>query len=114
MSAQGANNDQFITTSQGYAAAVWLQQNTTSQSFVESDRYGQLVLGEAPALYSLDPNIVPGGIDYKSFIYVSQTNILGRTSGGVLGLVTTYQFPLAYLDANFYTVFSTGATRVYR
>ena len=114
LSAQGANNDQFITTSQGYAAAVWLQQNTTSQSFVESDRYGQLVLGEAPALYSLDPNIVPGGIDYKSFIYVSQTNILGRASGGVLGLVTTYQFPLAYLDANFYTVFSTGATRVYR
>jgi hypothetical protein len=112
----GPEAQRFAISSAELATAEWLQEKLPPRSLVQTDRYGQLALLNAPGQYTYISEDVPTSTDFRSYIYASKANVVdGRGTGGLSGgqFISEYRFPAQYFDQHYLIVYSTGSTRVY-
>lgn len=110
------NVQEFTVSTPELSTAVWLKNNAKSQSTVQSDLYGHLVLLSEPGSYDLLDEIVPPGVDRGSYIYLSTVNLVDDTSQASAdngNYIAIYRSNLSFFNKHFYVVYSTGVTRVY-
>jgi uncharacterized membrane protein len=117
LTARGLNAQQFTVSTTEFATAGWLQSHTNSQDVVQTDLFGQQVMLSQPGKYLLVPEIVPPEVDVSSFVYLSTANLdennsQAETANG--NYYTDYRSTVGFFNKNFYVVYSTGSTRVYR
>jgi len=116
LSAGDLNVQQFTVSTPEYATAVWLRDNVSAPSLVQSDLYGRLVLLSEPGSYGLVNEIVPPEVDRNSYIYLSTVNLVDGSSQVAADngqYISMYRTNVQFFNENFYVVFSTGTTRVY-
>ena len=116
LSAQGTNVQYFTVTTSELATAVWIRNNVSPKSVVQTDEYGQLVLTSEPAPYDLVDEIVPTEVGRGSFIYLSTTNLVDgitRVTAAGGNIFATFRTTTSFFNQNFNVVYSTGTTRVY-
>jgi len=117
LSTRNVNVDDFTVSTPEYATAVWLRDNLNSSNIVQSDLFGQLVLLSAPGSYHLVIEIVPPGVDSGAYVYLSTVNLRNDISQAEAengAIQSAYRSTIQFFNRNFYVVYSTGATRVYK
>jgi hypothetical protein len=98
----------FIISEGERNASRWLSKNTPSNSYLQTDSRGFLVLlqnGRRSQSKSLDPVNLKKG----SFIYAANSNVIG----GVARSQTFIIFPKDYIDQHYKTVYSSKRARIY-
>jgi len=108
--------EQFTFSTPEVATAVWLRNNVSSSTIVQSDFLGQVILLAEPGKYGLLPEIVPPEVDHGAYIYLSTLNLAGDLTQAQLPdgpYQIAYRSTIGFFNRSFYVVYSTGATRVY-
>ena len=111
----GEDYERFVMTPAELASASWLGQMTRPGQLVYADRYGQLPLTAMTGTHhALLNDITPQTLDQHAWVYASSTNIVdGRARALFNDQLATYVFPRAFLDDNYNTVFTDGASEVF-
>ena len=111
----GEDYERFVMTPAELASASWLGQMTRPGQLVYADRYGQLPLTAMTGTHhALLNDITPQTLDQHAWVYANSTNIVdGRARALFNDQLATYVFPRAFLDANYNTVFTDGASEVF-
>jgi uncharacterized membrane protein len=108
--------EQFTFSTPELATAVWLRNNVSSSTIVQSDFLGQVILLSEPGRYGLLPEIVPPEVDHGAYIYLSTLNLAGDLTQAQMPdepYQLAYRSTIGFFNRDFYIVYSTGATRVY-
>jgi uncharacterized membrane protein len=114
---RGDAYERFAITDAEVAAAGWLAAHREPDSIVYTDRYGKLRLwvGTAIGGNSIIDNLTPETLDQNAYVYASEANVRGGRGRGAIGPdYAVYAFPNEFLSAVKSTIYSTGATRIYR
>ncbi len=93
------------------------EQTGEPDSIVYTDRYGKLRLwvGSTIGGDSIIDVLTPRTLDQNAYVYASEANVRGGRGRGAIGPdYAVYRFPTRFLDATKSTIYSTGATRIYR
>jgi hypothetical protein len=98
----------FVISESERSAARWLAANFTSNSYLQTDSRGFLVLlqnGQIVNSTSLDPvNLVKG-----SYIYAANSNVVGEVARAPRFIV----FPEDYIDKHYQIIYSSNRARIY-
>lgn len=118
LTAAGEYAERFHATAEDLAAAKWLTERRRDDSIIFADRYGALTLqfSEGRDHSGIFPDLSPGTLDTRGFVFASSSNILnGRARGTTPDnqLSSTYLFPTQFLDTYKAVVFDTGTARIY-
>jgi uncharacterized membrane protein len=116
-STYGEDLERFSVSKAELATAQHLSDILDSQSLVQTDRYGALVmLDVAPsAEFGLVGILHPDAIDKRAYVYLSRANTLEGRARGQMGRSSfRYDSPLDALDGIRALIYSTEETRVYR
>jgi len=118
LTASGEYAERFHATDEDLAAAQWLTERRRDDSIIFADRYGALTLqfSEGRDHSGIFPDLAPGTLDTRGFVFASSSNILnGRARGTTPDnqMSSTYRFPTAFLDTYKAVVFDTGTARIY-
>jgi hypothetical protein len=93
-------------------AARWVSAESGGK-LIYTDRYGQLRLSATSGVAALQ-QLAPRTLDAHAWVYGTRTNVvLGRARGVVDNYTATYEWPNAFLNAYFDTVFTDGVSKVY-
>jgi uncharacterized membrane protein len=107
---------QFTVSTPEVATAVWLRNNVTSSTIVQTDFLGQVILLAEPGRYGILPEIIPPDVDRGAYIYLSSLNLAGgltQAQAPNAAYLLVYRSTIGFFNRSFYIVYSTGATRVY-
>ena len=112
LSQSGEDFERSYMTPAELAGASWA--TTESQDrLLYADKYGQLRLWAATGATALI-EVTPRTLDQHAWLYGTRTNVvLGRARGAVGSYAAVYQWPNAFLNSYFDTVFSDGDSKVY-
>ncbi len=116
LTAEGINAQYFTVSTPEVATAIWIRNNVSAQSVVQTDEYGQLVLTSEPGNYDLIDEIMPLGVGRDSFIYLSASNLVSgvtRVTSTDGNFYASYRTTTSFFNSNYNIVYSTGTTRVY-
>jgi uncharacterized membrane protein len=119
LSAIGEVPERLDTTTADVMAARWIGRSIPKDAILNADRYGALQLlayGGGGHDNSL-PDLVPGTIDRRAYVYATRVNIvLGRARGATPdgSQFANFAFPRAFLDRYAAVIYDTGTARVYR
>ena len=111
----GEDFERYDITSPELSPAIWLGQHASKNQLIYADRYAQLPLVAMIGLpRALLPDVTPETLDRHAWIYADTTNITdGRARVLFQGHFVTYVFPLAFLKANYDTVYTDGSSEVF-
>ncbi len=118
LSGTGEYAERFHSSDQDLAAARWMIERRRKDSIVFADRYGALMLqfSEGREHTGVFPDLTPGTLDTRAFVFASSSNIgNGRARGTTPDnqVSSTYVFPTTFLNTYKAVVFDTGSARVY-
>jgi uncharacterized membrane protein len=111
----GEDFERFDMTSPELAAAQWLGHARTTRQLVFADRYAQLPLVAMTGItHNLFDFVTPRTISAQAWIYADRTNVIDRRARALYQNHTvTYVFPAAFLDGNYYRVYTNGSSEVF-
>ena len=117
LAAAGEDFERFYIHSSEIASAQWLaSQVNGDQTFIYSDRYGQIRLfsqlgtSRTGMFSDLDPQVM----NRSAWVYASQVNVIdGRARSSVNNSLATYGFPKAFINAHYDLVYTNGTSEVY-
>ena len=108
----GEDFEREYTTPAELAGARWAS-NESQRAILYADRYGQLRLFESTGRVALT-ELTPLTLDHYGWVYGTRTNtVLGRARGQVGNFASTYQWPRAFLNWHFNTVYTNGESEVF-
>lgn len=115
LSSRGVDVEQYDLTAADLASSAWLGSETPSSAPVYSDTFGMLSLHEANGNgYLVYSDLVPQVIDRHGWVYLSSRNVIdNRAESQFSGFDVTYRPPVAFLAANFNTVYTNGSSEVF-
>jgi uncharacterized membrane protein len=118
LSTAGEYAERFDANDQDLAAAAWLDSHHRRDAILFADRYGALTLQFSGGRdhSGVFPDLTPGTLDTRAFIFASSSNILdGRARGTTPDnqVSSTYVFPTEFLNTYKAVIFDTGSARVY-
>jgi hypothetical protein len=112
LSQNGEDFERSYLTPAELAGASWATIQSQDR-LLYSDKYGQLRLWAATGATALT-EVTPRTLDQHAWLFGTRTNVvLGRARGAVGSYVAVYQWPNAFLNSYFDTVFSDGDSKVY-
>ena len=111
----GEDFERYDITNADLSSAIWLGQHASRNQLIYADRYAQLPLVAMIGLpHALLPDITPMTLDQHAWVYASTSNIInGRARVLFEGHLVTYAFPLAFLHANYDTIYTDGSSEVF-
>jgi uncharacterized membrane protein len=111
----GEDFERYQMTNAELSSASWLGAHASKNQLIYADRYAQLPLVAMIGLpRALLPDITPMTLDQHAWVYASTTNVIqGRARVLFGGRFVTYRFPLAFLKANYDTVYTDGSSEVF-
>jgi hypothetical protein len=115
LAAKGDDYERFYITQPELAAADWLNVAAPTRDLVYTDRYGQLrVLAATGRVKGLLLNPTPKTLDRHAWVYASATNAIDHRGRGEINTkYSVFEWPAAFLDGHYDTVYSNGSARVY-
>ena len=112
---RGEAYERFYVTDQELASAKWLESHKHKDAVIFTDRYGKLRLWGGTAITEVFDTLVPGTLDQHAYVYASTPNVVaGRARGQINQYASSYSFPSAFLSSMKSTLYSNGASEVYR
>lgn len=118
LTSSGDARERFAVTDAEVATASWMAQHRYPDSIVTADRYALLRIWAAATdipTAALQGALTPATLDRNSYVYASESNIVGGRARGAIGAdFAVYEFPERFLDANKARIYSTATTAVFR
>lgn len=115
LSNQGDYYERYYTHKDEVSSASWLNQTITKSSIIYTDKYAGNKIRSLDGIKITSSDVIPGSIDRRAYVYLSYTNKVKQRGFQFYNVgVLSYNYPIAFLNANKNKVYNNDGSEIFK